>query len=350
MSSKVAAFRSVFEEALTDIAQETGPPSNRCLILSGGVDTCAILAAATKLGIHFDAAVTVVTEEKSPDFGYATAAAKEHGSLKHYVVRLTAEELVTTYLPVCIKLLGIFDGMTLRNSLVVAAAFQKVSEISDAKHVIVGDGADELFGGYSFMWKSANEPAVWKDKRDKMCAKWTFATETLANHFGLTPHSPYMEPMTVDWAIENTGSPDCIGVRPIQLFYGEESQEHQTGKLILREAYKTVASWRRKDPIEVGSGATIIGKNDFWKDLVSDEEFEAERAALLTRGFVIKDKEQLFNFRAFEKQFGVNGTNLSTRKRLSIGKGCVGCCFDIGEETFCRMCGAWPAQRSNDTS
>ena len=73
--------------------------------------------------------------------------------------------------------------MTLRNSLVVAAAFHKVQELG-FKNAIVGDGADELFGGYSFTWKT-EDPVEWKEKRDSMCAKWTFATEAIGKHVWL---------------------------------------------------------------------------------------------------------------------------------------------------------------------
>ena len=83
---------------------------------------------------------------------------------------------------------------------------------------------------------------------------------------------------------------DCIGERPIQLVYGGEYQDHMTGKIILRQAYETVASWRRKDPIEVGSGITVIGHDEYWKDIISDEEFETETKALLERGFVIPEQ------------------------------------------------------------
>mmetsp|Transcript_33527 Transcript_33527/g.67677 ORF Transcript_33527/g.67677 Transcript_33527/m.67677 type:complete len:358 (+) Transcript_33527:885-1958(+) len=343
--TKVDDFRSIFEASLTGIKARTdGDTSRRCLILSGGVDTCAILKAAERIGMTFSGAFTVITSDASPDKGFAEAAAKQH-NLSHQVIRLTSQELVDIYLPICVKLLGCYDGMTLRNSLVVAAAFKVASEAGFTE-AIVGDGADELFGGYSFMWGCADDPVKWKEKRDSMCRKWTFATETLGANYGITPHSPYMEPSTVKWALSSTEREDCIGERPIQLVYGGEFKDHMTGKLILREAYDTVSSWRRKDPIEVGSGITVIGHDIYWKDIVTDEEFRQARMNLLKRGFDIKTKEYLVNFRVFEDCFGKDGANVPERKRLGLGKGCVGCCFDVGDEMFCTMCGSYPAQRS----
>mmetsp|Transcript_3902 Transcript_3902/g.8599 ORF Transcript_3902/g.8599 Transcript_3902/m.8599 type:complete len:365 (-) Transcript_3902:31-1125(-) len=349
-SNKVEAFRTIFEKTLTEIAHRTGGPSDptavsqRCIILSGGVDTCAILAASRKLGIRYGGALTVVTSDASPDLGFSSACAAEHG-IPHHIVRLTAEDLVDEYLPQIIQLLQIYDGMVLRNSLVIAAVFQKAAELG-FKHAVTGDGADELFGGYSFMW-AHKDPTVWREKRDAMCAKWTFSTEDLAGKYGITAHSPYTAERTARWAIEHTERADCIDVRPIRLVYGGEFIEHEQGKIILREAYETVSSWRRKDPIEVGSGATVIGKDPFWKDRVSDEELAEASNALAERGYVIKSKEYLVNFRIWEKTFGVDGVKLTHMKRLPIGQGCVGCCFDIGtEKMFCNLCGAYPAQRS----
>ena len=301
------------------------------------------MAASSKLGIHYGGALTVITSDESPDLGFASACAKEHG-LEHHVVRITADDLVDTYLPEVIELLKIYDGMVLRNSLVIAAVFKKAAELG-FRHAVTGDGADELFSGYSFTFVHT-DPVVWKEKRDSMCAKWTFSTDDLAGKYGVAAHSPYTARRTATWAIENTERDDCVGTRPIRLFYGGEYVELEQGKLILREAYDTVSSWRRKDPIEVGSGATIIGRNPFWNDRISDEEFEAETKDLLTRGYLIKTKENLMNFRIWEKTFGVDGAKLTTMNRLPIGQGCVWCCFDIGtEKMFCNLCGAYPAQR-----
>ena len=317
-----ADLRTELAAALTDIAART-EASERCIILSGGVDTCAILAAAKEQGVTFTAALTVLTGESSPDKDFATAAAAEHG-LTHHVIQVQSSDLIEEYLPACAKLLATFDGMTLRNSLVVAAAFSKAAQLG-FKHAVVGDGADELFGGYSFMWGMADNPDEWRSKRDKMCAQWTFATAQLAASHGLTSHSPYTEPRFVAWAIANTCRTDCIATRPIRLTLGGEAIQHATGKLCLREAYQTISSWRRKDPIEVGSGITIIGHDEYWSDLISDEEFSKAKADRIARGFVLNNKEHLANFRAFEKAFGIDGVGHPTKKRLGLGNrmGCT---------------------------
>lgn len=302
------------------------------------------MSAAKSIDMSFGAALTVVTGDDSPDLGFSSACAKEHG-LEHHVIRLTADELIEYFLPDVIRQLKIYNGMLIRNSLVIAAVFKKASELG-FKHAIVGDGADELFGGYSFMWGCEDDTVEWRKKRDSMCAQWTFSTQELADMYGMSQHSPYMEQEMVDWAIANTEREDCIGLRQIRLFYGQERQEHITGKVILREAYETVSSWRRKDPIEVGSGVTVIGHDPYWKEYISDEEFENETADLLQRGYRINSKEQLANFRVFEKVFGKDGKNGADMKRLAMNEGCVDCCFDIDDKMFCHMCGAYPAQRS----
>ena len=180
----------------------------RAIILSGGVDTCAILEAAVSIQMDFSVAITVVIgNNNSPDEAFAVCAASQHG-IKHHIVRMTAGDLVNEHLPKTVKLLQTWDGMTLRNSLVISAAFQEASRLG-MDDVIVGDAADELFGGYSFMWGSADNLSVWKKIRDDMCKKWTFATSKLALSYGITPHAPFMDDDFVAWAL-TTHHEDCV--------------------------------------------------------------------------------------------------------------------------------------------
>lgn len=62
------------------------------------------------------------------DEPYATLIAKQHG-YPHHIVRMTAAELVAAMLPFCVRVLECFDGMQLRNSMVVAAALHEAKEL-----------------------------------------------------------------------------------------------------------------------------------------------------------------------------------------------------------------------------
>ena len=148
-ASLVGECRRRLCSSVEKVSEKTDPKSC-AIILSGGVDTCAILEAAASSGMVFSAAITVVIGDDSPDEPFATHAASQHG-IEHHIVRMTANDLILEYLHATVELLKTWDGMTLRNSLVISAAFKKAKELG-MENVVVGDGADELFGGYSFMW------------------------------------------------------------------------------------------------------------------------------------------------------------------------------------------------------
>jgi hypothetical protein len=84
-----------------------------------------------------------------------------------------------------------------------------------------------------------------------------------------------------------------------------EPELHKTGKIPLREAFpESFSAWRRKDPIEVGSGSSELSSSAFWTDLISSEELEKEQE-LISRedGVVIRDSEHLWYYREFLRQF-----------------------------------------------
>ena len=327
--------------AATEAASHPCSPTERCIILSGGVDTCCVLEACKLAGISFGAAITVFTSATATDRPYACAIAQQHG-LQHHVIDVTLEELMAQTLPLCVRQLQTFDGMELRNSMVVAAALQRAAALG-FKQAWTGDAADEMLGGYSFTWRS--EEPKWSESRAKMCAEWTFAAPVLAASLGLSAHSLFMRPDFTQWALREADRAACIGEMPIELAPGEERIMHITGKLPLRRAFcdEALSAWRRKDPIEVGSGSTRLSQDDFWEAQVpADELAGAQAHAKECDGVVLRNREHLVYYREFQKQFpdGVPG------RARHADLPCVGCGYQLKHKTalFCHVCGAWPAQ------
>ena len=344
------------------------------LLLSGGVDSSAILQAAALSNVQLDAAITVVVVDPSSGEGntsshrqspedelYAIEAAKLYNQslspessikkMKHSIVKLTPARLIKEYSPPTIQTLALWGYMETRNSLIISAALHEAKKLG-MTDIITGDNADELFGGsYDcyFDEKYSNDSEEWKKKRDGM-AELPFVTQKLATAYGITVHQPFTDQDGfVKWALSETTRNDCITTDKCELqsHLGGPYEIQNCGKLPLREAFCTIASWRRMDWIFRGSGASdgdILVDHYNTSLGISDEEFELERKEYLEHKAVkLKSKEHLHNIRIFQEVFG--GLVHPTKKRYAVGdpRGCVSCCFEI-DELFCHLCDEYPAR------
>jgi hypothetical protein len=331
------------------------------LLLSGGVDSSAILQAAASIDVKFAAAVTVViVDPDNPDRNppedelYAIEAARLYNdhlshNMKHSIVRLTPARLIDDYSRPTIQTLALWGFMETRNSLIISAGLQEASNLG-ITDILVGGNADELFGGsYDIYFddRFANDPEEWKEKRNGM-ADLPFVTDKLAAKYNIAEHQPITDQeLFVKWSLRETTRSDCIDKCSIQSRFGGPYEIQKCGKIPLREAFCTVASWRRMDWIFQGSGAAEgdVLLEHFNKSIgISDEEFQSEQIDYLQKGVRIKSKEHLHNIRIFQSIFG--GLKHPTKQRYPIGdpRGCVSCCFEIGDEQFCHLCDEYPAQ------
>lgn len=101
------------------------------------MDTSAVLCAAAEAGIKIHAAITVLTSDTATDEPFAQSIADAAG-ITHYPIRISLLDLLKRQLPVCIRALKTFDGMELRNAIVVCEALQKARDL--------GYGATTLMG------------------------------------------------------------------------------------------------------------------------------------------------------------------------------------------------------------
>ena len=337
---------------------------NIAILLSGGIDTAAVMEANAELGeskISIQNAVTVLTSESATDRPYAALVAIRH-SLSHHILDVDLRG-VLEMLPFCVKTLRTFDGMTLRNSIVIALALKKAKELG-ASVILTGDGADELMGGYSFTWVTVDN-ALWVTKRNELAGKMNFSTGEMASALGLkVVASPFLEPVFIDWVTTSTTRADCIDDMPIELSPSTERIMHITGKVCLRNAFPlSPSAHRKKDPIEVGSGASALnvsqGGAEFFGSLLEmpqtpegEAAFAKEKDIILNdHGVTIKDVEHLYYYREFLRCFPPEqGALMTAGKDINIERftvdACVGCGYRLrkSDDMFCYVCGAWPAR------
>jgi len=341
---------------------QTSTPCD-CILLSGGVDTSILAEAAFAVynqnagsedgGGHGDqdrpakpltGAITVLCTDQATDEFYATQIAARTG-LVHQVVKITLDSVLEE-LDFCIRTLQTFDPMELRNSIVIARGLS-IAKSLGYKSVMTGDGADELFAGYSFLHNMSAERL--QAYSDRLTKTMRFSGVILAKTLGLQLVQPYLDPEVIAFSQQCT--------RDEKINYHDHPQEREWqdrlsgrqlhGKFILREAFEEEAfsAWRKKEPIEVGSGTTVLPK--LFQESMTPEDLKKEQDQILTEeGIKIRDVEHLQYFRVFKKVFGDDLSTYPEKLKKDGRDPCPGCGFNLTspEQTFCVICGQWPAR------
>jgi hypothetical protein len=132
MSSVAQSCGAAVKSALQRI-HKRHPGKSFALLLSGGVDTAAVLEANAQVGVDsqipFKYLVSVVAGEAATDRPYVDLVSKKHSSFPSHIIDTNLTALLDI-IPFCVKVLRTFDGMTLRNSAVIALVsfFESLNE------------------------------------------------------------------------------------------------------------------------------------------------------------------------------------------------------------------------------
>ncbi|MBA4391568.1 MAG: hypothetical protein C0399_11630 [Syntrophus sp. (in: bacteria)] len=279
------------------------------ILFSGGLDS-AILACINPAM----KAITITLESHGPDIEYARNISRSRG-IPHYHREINVEEALNA-IPEVIKILGSFDP-ALPNDLAVYFGIKYAKELG-LQSIMTGDGADEIFAGYSYMETIDNLEGYIK----RLAPYINFSSNTIGRHFGITIHQPFLQKEFFNFA---------LSIDPRLKI--KKVNNKPCGKWILRHAFSDILpdniAWQAKRPLEVGSGMTKLRTIIELK--VSDKEF-AEKSRIYKIKFF--NKEHLYYYEIFRREIGPIPCPQENETE------CPGCSAGIIKgKTHCRICG-----------
>ncbi len=248
------------------------------ILLSGGVDT-GILAFVARPNVGFTVALK---DSPASDLCYSEKIAKLLG-IQHEKMEFTTEEALAT-LPEVIRILKTFD-LALPNDLSIYFAL-KLARENRISSVMTGDGADELFAGYSYMAELPPEDLERYIRR--LSQNWHFSSGYLGRVLDVEIKQPFLDGDFVRFALE---------ISP------ELKVNDGVGKYILRKSFEDLIPaeivWRRKEAIEYGSGSTKL--HEIIDNMVTGEEFQSAKEEIDIK-FI--NKEHFFYWRIYNEVVG----------------------------------------------
>ncbi|MGP3667481.1 MAG: asparagine synthase C-terminal domain-containing protein [Candidatus Bathyarchaeota archaeon] len=298
----------VFDEVIKDYNVDA-------VLLSGGLDTSILACLLTR---YFKPHLITVgfTESEAPDVYYAKLVA-QHLRLPIHVKFFSVEEAEEAAKHV-VKVVKSFDPVEIRNDIPIYVAMREVKTLG-LNSVATGDGGDELFAGYSFLF---NLKPYEVDKWVKDTVRnWFFASKLIGESLGLKVFQPFLDERIVKLALKIPAE-----------FKITTKNGVKYGKWILREAFKKLLPpeviWRGKYPIEAGTGS--IRLSEIFK--VKPEEFNE-----LSKLVKISSQEQAYYLKLYLKIVGKISTPRNGEKT------CPKCGGGVAKNLkYCKTCGAYP--------
>ena len=274
-------------------------------------------------------AITISIDPYSSDYRYSSAVAKKY-STNHYIVMPKIEEVFEN-LEELIRDFKTFDPIFLRNSVVQLLGFKEAIRLK-VNAIILGDGADELFGGYNFLSRYIKSPEILQTKLDEITQNMEFVSFGLSKKYNLRIITPFLDETIIKFS-QSLSVSDKIAAHNGIIY----------GKFFLRNCFKEILgeeiAWRRKEALESGSG--IIQVLPYLENSINDEDFLAGFINAKNERVLIRNKEHLFYYRLYRKFFEAPFNQISDQ--LIKCKRCPFCnTIFIWKGSFCKTCGAYP--------
>ena len=312
-----------FSEKLYEVLENSiSECKSKTIALSGGLDSSILAYFLKNKGCN---AIALTTKDFiATDLTYCQLVAKEF-SLPLEIIMPQTKELLSS-IESTIKILKNFNDIEIRNSIVIYLILQSVKN-SGKSNIILGDGADELFAGYSFFLKK-KDTELQKDL-ERIWNIMHFPSKKIGEDLGVTVETPFLSDNVMNLA-------KTIPAK----FKVNEYNGKKYGKWILRKTFedklpKSVV-WREKSPMQDGAGTAAL--TQLFDSVISDKIFESKTKQIKESDSVkLRTKESLHYYEIYRKYFEPP-ENLHNSKNK-----CPNCQFEVKQNSkFCRMCGSFP--------
>lgn len=277
----------LFLERVKDYIPKDSTPFG--ILLSGGIDSSAI-AAAAMIGENTNMRTFFVGMENSPDIEYARIVAK-HLNTKHKEHILSIEE-VERILPKVIYHLESFDFPLVRSSVAQFLGLEDASK--DIRIGLCGEGGDELFGGYSYLWNIKSEEQLHEE-----LIRITFNSgdtgfqrvdRTMAAH-SMEGRMPFMDMDIINLAFSISPRLKLCSKKKITKWILRKCLEPLLPKEVV---------WQPKRKFWEGAGMSETIKN-IAESQITDKELEMEFEK--NKMANIRTKEELYCYRLFREYY-----------------------------------------------
>ncbi len=271
-------YSKIFIELKEKLKAAVGKHQAKGILFSGGLDS-SILASISPRASLFT--ISLGSWGKDLDYAHLTAS---HLGRRHYIAKVEIQEALET-IPQVIRILETFDP-AIPNDLATYFALQLAKE-QGASSIMTGDGADELFCGYSYMFDLDLESYL-----PRLAKRMRFNSVPLGKALGISIQQPFLDEEFLEFALETESALKVV------------REEGKTwGKWILRKSFEGELPhqilWQEKRPIEIGSGFNSLRK--IIESKISDEEFQKKERKYSIR---FLNREHLYYYEIYRKVVG----------------------------------------------
>jgi len=291
-------LKNTFTKAVRDRVSNTERPIG--FLLSGGLDSSLVVATAAKMSERPIKTFSIGTID-SPDCKAARVVAAHLGT-DHSEITFSIEEGIKSISNV-IWSIESYDCTTVRASIPMWLLAKHISEKTDCKVILSGEGSDELFGGYLYFHEAPTIDHFAAENARRLRLIHQFdglrADRCIAAH-GLELRVPFLDKefievgMTIDQSLK--------------------LPQDGVEKWVLRDAFKgdlpDEILWRQKNGMSDAVGYTWIRAiKEYAESIISDQEFDTICHRARGHNVPLTKEEALYR-KIFWRNFGSDDDHL----------------------------------------